>query len=553
MIADRLGPPPRLAAGNPAVSPATESIVAPLPRARPGPPLPGRPRSSRTTSSASSTTARCGTPPSPRPASGPAKWARRHPRLSSVDGPRRRRRRADRRRWSPATPSGSGGSGRSRPRLAFRQLADAHEAARILLLDPAADPARRDEGIAACRRALERVRRPRLARLAAVAAGPEPAGRRSGPSSATTSASCCCSGPGPWPGRRPGSDPARRSELAPRRPAVERAGRVVLRPGRGPPRPLGPAGGPGATGRRRAPGRQRARAGPPRPPSARRGSTPCCSSTTPTGRRRATPCPRLAEASRQDPQDFALWMNLGQCHALQGRLGEAEDCFTVAIVLRPGPPGPTSTGAGWRSSARSSSQARLDFDQVLRLRPGLASAYVNRALARLGPGGPRRRDRRPDRGPGPRGRRDPDLLHPGRGAGPVGRPRRGRARPRRGPAPDPRRRRELGRPRPGPAPRRPRQGRWPTSRRRCGSTRVAVGPAEQGHRPLGAPRPRGGGDRGRSTGPSRSTPTTSPPGWAGASCSPGSAAGRRRTATPRSRGAATPRPTRPIASPASTP
>ena len=33
-------------------------------------------------------------------------------------------------------------------------------------------------------------------------------------------------------------------------------------------------------------------------------------------------------------------MYLGQCHALQGRLAEAEDCFTVAIVLRPGSPWP---------------------------------------------------------------------------------------------------------------------------------------------------------------------------------------------------------------------
>ena len=36
--------------------------------------------------------------------------------------------------------------------LAFRQFTDAHETARVLLLDPADDPARRDEGLALCRR-----------------------------------------------------------------------------------------------------------------------------------------------------------------------------------------------------------------------------------------------------------------------------------------------------------------------------------------------------------------------------------------------------------------
>src|SRR5262249_45652241 len=48
----------------------------------------------------------------------------------------------------------------------------------------------------------------------------------------------------------------------------------------------------------------------------------------------------LAEASRRAPQDFTLWMNLGQCQALLGRLAEAEDFFTFAAFLRPKSPWP---------------------------------------------------------------------------------------------------------------------------------------------------------------------------------------------------------------------
>ena len=96
--------------------------------------------------------------------------------------------------------------------------------------------------------------------------------------------------------------------------------------------------------------------------------------------------PALAEASRHAPQDFALWMNLGQCHAFRGRFAEAEDCFTVAIALRPGSPWGYFHRGRVELERRDHGQAGLDFDQALRLRPGLAAAHVNRALARMGGG-----------------------------------------------------------------------------------------------------------------------------------------------------------------------
>jgi eukaryotic-like serine/threonine-protein kinase len=77
-------------------------------------------------------------------------------------------------------------------------------------------------------------------------------------------------------------------------------------------------------------------------------------------------------------------MNLGQCHALRGRFAEAEDCFTIAIILRPQSPWAYFHRGRVELERQEFEQARLDCDRVLRLRPGLAAAHVNRALARMG-------------------------------------------------------------------------------------------------------------------------------------------------------------------------
>src|SRR5262249_37448256 len=48
----------------------------------------------------------------------------------------------------------------------------------------------------------------------------------------------------------------------------------------------------------------------------------------------------LSDASRRAPGDFPLWMTLGHLHTLEGRLAEADECYTVAIALRPSSPWP---------------------------------------------------------------------------------------------------------------------------------------------------------------------------------------------------------------------
>jgi serine/threonine protein kinase/predicted Zn-dependent protease len=102
--------------------------------------------------------------------------------------------------------------------------------------------------------------------------------------------------------------------------------------------------------------------------------------------------PLFREASRHDPQDFTLWLLLGNCHASLGQLDDAVNAYSVGIALRP--------GLSWSYFNRGAAaldrgdfhQALADFDRVLEARPGLSTALLNRALARLGLGDARGAD-----------------------------------------------------------------------------------------------------------------------------------------------------------------
>ncbi len=94
----------------------------------------------------------------------------------------------------------------------------------------------------------------------------------------------------------------------------------------------------------------------------------------------------LSEAARIHPTDFPLMMSLGQCLASRGRMAEAEDCFTVGTTLRPRSPWPYFHRGRVAIEQRDFAQARLDYDAVVRFRPDLPAAYVNRALALIGLG-----------------------------------------------------------------------------------------------------------------------------------------------------------------------
>ncbi|QEH32714.1 Serine/threonine-protein kinase PrkC [Aquisphaera giovannonii] len=382
MAADRRGQPPRLRPWNPAVSRAAESIIArclePDVGRRYGE---ARHLLEDLQRELDDRPLRHAPDPSRRERLG--KWARRHPRLSSgtalmamaavvivgiIAGYSQRQRRF---RAVEAEQ-------------AFRRLADDHEAARILLLDPADDPARREEGLALCRRALGRYEvldRPDWARSYLITSlpaasqaelkeqvgevlllGARALNRQSSglapDQRATLSRSALR-----WNGL---AEACYEGDAAPRALWSQRAYLADL------------AGD--HDGAERA--RRRALATPIR--SLREYAMILLGDDGPGAGPEALPA--LADASRRAPQDFALWMNLGQCQAHRGRLADAEDCFTVAIALRPGSPWGYFHRGRVELERRDHEQARLDLDRAIWLRPDLAAAYVNRALARLGSG-----------------------------------------------------------------------------------------------------------------------------------------------------------------------
>jgi serine/threonine protein kinase/Flp pilus assembly protein TadD len=376
MIADRRGAFPRLRTENPAVTPATESIVRrclepdPARRYQDARQLLDdlqRQLDDRPLQHA----------PEPSLRERGRKWVRRHPLVALglaaslligvvVAGYSERQR-----RFGPLEAA-----------FAFRQLTDAHETARIHLLDPANEPALRREGIATCRRVLERygvlrslewgqsalvqnlppasqaelrLQVGELLTLSARALAHEAEGLRNARRDVllrealryNTLAETCY-------------DPA----TVPRLVWAQRADLARL------------SGDAASVERAEA----QARAIPVRSPR----EYALLYLDDPGDGAIVTSLPALTEASRRNPQDFALWMNLGQCHALQGRLVEAEDCFTTAIVLRPASPWGYLHRGRVALERREYEPARLDFEQSLRYRPDLMPALINRALARLG-------------------------------------------------------------------------------------------------------------------------------------------------------------------------
>jgi serine/threonine protein kinase/predicted Zn-dependent protease len=381
MVQDRLGPPPRLREANPAVTPATESIVRrclePDPKARYQDAhqlledlqrqLDDRPLRHA---------------PEPSLRERAHKWVRRHPRLSLtgvlgglaalllallVAGYDRQR------RFGPVEAA-----------LAFRQLCEDHEEARILLLDPASDPMRREAGIAACRRALDRygVLASRSWQQSPLVQDLAPGDR---PALWEHLGELLLLGARGQARQASGFDPARRAPMIQTALRWNRLAETCYRPATAPRVlwdqrcELATLAGDGAAAEQ---ARAQAAAAGVRSPR----DYALLFLDAPGRAAVAAALPALAEASRRDPRDFALWMNLGQCQAAQGRPGDAEDCFTIAIVLRPGSPWPYFQRGLVELERKDYAQARLDFDQVLRLRPGLAAALVDRALARLGQG-----------------------------------------------------------------------------------------------------------------------------------------------------------------------
>lgn len=378
MVADRLGPPPLLRPGNRAVSPAAESILRRCVEPDPA----RRYRDARELledlqRQLDDLPLRHAREPSFRERAG--KWARRHPRLSAaaaigllaavliagvlVFSAQRERRFAS-----------------VEAAQTFEELARDHEAAFALLPDPAL----RGEGIAACRRGLER-----YGALGASLWQRSPLVRSLPPAAQADLRSRLGELLWLWSGallhEAAGAAPARRAALV--RDALDRNTRAEA--------VYGPGQAPHALWSQRAAlcrlagddagaasALQQAAATAIRSPR----DYALLALDDPGGPAARVAREALSRAARDQPEDFPLWMRLGQCEALQGRLAEAEDCFTQAASLRPDSAWPYFHRARTAIERRQYEQARRDCDEVLRLRPAFAAAYVNRALARMGQG-----------------------------------------------------------------------------------------------------------------------------------------------------------------------
>jgi serine/threonine protein kinase/Tfp pilus assembly protein PilF len=88
------------------------------------------------------------------------------------------------------------------------------------------------------------------------------------------------------------------------------------------------------------------------------------------------------ELSRITPGDYSAWYLLGASYVQQKQLHKAESCFSTCLAL---------SADSWvvhqdrgvvRLGLREFAAAEQDFDAMIELRPDIAAAYLNRALAR---------------------------------------------------------------------------------------------------------------------------------------------------------------------------
>jgi serine/threonine protein kinase/tetratricopeptide (TPR) repeat protein len=87
-----------------------------------------------------------------------------------------------------------------------------------------------------------------------------------------------------------------------------------------------------------------------------------------------------------DPQNWAVWVALGNWNVRFHRVTAARSAYSVAVALAPGLWAPRYNRGLLDLDTKDYSQALEDFDGVIALRPDLAGAYLNRALAKLGIG-----------------------------------------------------------------------------------------------------------------------------------------------------------------------
>jgi serine/threonine protein kinase/lipoprotein NlpI len=94
----------------------------------------------------------------------------------------------------------------------------------------------------------------------------------------------------------------------------------------------------------------------------------------------------LQNVNRHDPQNFVNYLLVGNCYVRLGQLGAAVSSYGTGIALQPDLPWAYLNRGLAHLDLKDYSSALADFDQVIALRPDMVEAYINRALARMGVG-----------------------------------------------------------------------------------------------------------------------------------------------------------------------
>jgi tetratricopeptide (TPR) repeat protein len=88
----------------------------------------------------------------------------------------------------------------------------------------------------------------------------------------------------------------------------------------------------------------------------------------------------------QDPQNWAVWVALANWNVRLRWIPAARAAFSVAVALAPALWAPRYNRGLLHLDLKEFSNALEDFDRVVALRPDMAEGYLNRALAKLGMG-----------------------------------------------------------------------------------------------------------------------------------------------------------------------
>lgn len=96
--------------------------------------------------------------------------------------------------------------------------------------------------------------------------------------------------------------------------------------------------------------------------------------------------PLLEQATRQDPQMVPAWLLLGRCYEGLSRDKEALACYTVCVALGPDNPQAFFSRGVIHLRQKDYGLAQADFSRALALEPGNPDAHFNRALAEHGLG-----------------------------------------------------------------------------------------------------------------------------------------------------------------------